>query len=80
MGEAEDWGVGDLDLDVEEEPEEVELDLTDKSCLDCAHRNTCVIFQKFGQMVHPEQWEGPDDPPIGVDELAVICDDFQPEE
>lgn len=66
---------GDLES-VEDAEERFEMVDTERSCMNCAKRNTCVIFQK-ASFLHPDQWEGVDEPPIRQDRFAVMCDDYE---
>jgi hypothetical protein len=69
----------DTGFDAEEEAELTVVD-KERSCLDCKKRNVCTVFQTAGGVLHPESWEGTDEPPIHLPDLAVICDEFEPRE
>lgn len=73
--ESKDDGVFEYE-ELDDEEDALTVIDEERSCMNCTKRNTCVIFQKAG-FLHPDRWEGPDDPPIRQDELAVTCDEFE---
>jgi len=68
---------GNLQEKLDEDEAKLEAIDPERSCMNCSQRNTCVVFQK-ASFLHPEKWEGPDDPPIRQDKLAVVCEEYDP--
>lgn len=68
--------MGELFEELEDDEETIDVIDPDRSCMNCKKRNVCTIFQQ-ASFLHPERWEGPDDPPIQQDRLAVMCDEFE---
>lgn len=69
-----------LNLEDQEEEDELKIVDPDRSCLNCKKQNTCVVFQQVGEILHPEAWRGCGDPPIKLQDLATMCDEFEEEE
>ena len=68
------------------EPDEIEdaEDLTiydhEPSCSECSHYRTCALVSGYRQMT--EEWKAGDlgdESPVDAEELAVICDEYDPE-
>ena len=65
-------------------PEETDMDAdgarlisADVSCRNCAHRNVCSLLKGIEPML--EQHWPQSKPPIDASELAVICDEYSPD-
>lgn len=66
-------------------PEEMEIDegmrliSADVSCDNCAHQQICTLQSGLAPML--EGWKAGDQgPPIDINDLAVICDVYLPED
>lgn len=53
----------------------------DVSCENCAHKPVCAIFEGFAPMMADYAEGGdPADAPVDPTELAVICDEYVPQD
>lgn len=81
---ADDFGA-DTDDSPPETPEDTATDIedgmrlisADVSCQNCAHKDVCSLLQGIQPML--ASWE-PGEPPIDLQELAVICEAYLPED
>lgn len=78
-------GFSDPDpADIPEELEEIDPDdwvIHDGSlsCDDCIHQDVCKIHSGFAQMVF-ENGQVDEEPAVSPDDLAVVCDEYLPED
>ncbi|MFW6093760.1 MAG: hypothetical protein ACODAC_07285 [Pseudomonadota bacterium] len=58
---------------------EYEIISPDVSCANCAHRNICALYSGIAPML--ADWPAGDgEPPIDLDDLAVICGEYLPDD